>query len=805
MCGKRLEFILIVTGIVISQAGAVLAGPQMTSWYNNRTCDSSTSVSISAGETVFFNVSANVSVSSWNWSVDGEAIANNASNLSHTFETFGGYSVSVFAASGNETTQEVEWNITSTLCLTDDLNETVCLSERPERIVSLAPSNTELLFGVGAGDRVVGVTAYCDYPPEAADIYKIGDYSTLSQELIVNALPDLIFSSYGNDMNIINNLKDLNYDVIGLNPLDVDGVLSSIELVGRATQNEVNAGILAADIEERVDSITAITDALSEDGRTRALYVIWYDPIWVAGTGTYINDLLEKAGGKNVAGEGWHVMGLESLLAANPEVIFCSDMGGYSGIREALMGNEIIQYTDAYLNNRIYTIYDPDIIELPGPRVVDGLEELYSFISSNVIYVISSEDPEVNLTAGTVTRVRDQDLPDLILDVVSLEDVNSSFDISNASVPFDQAETFDNSLGKYFKIDASELNLDWAMIRGYYTDAELSGAKLVESSLKMRWYNKSAGTWIALDETMDWVHGTGVSTESERGYSGYVWANVSHFGQYGVSGDKPAPPPAPPSSGGGGGSTARGAVSAATVKSVKAGEVAVFDFDRTLSEVVSEIDLSAKDDAYNVRISVETLKGKPYASMPEPEGVVYNYLKLSPSGIRDSKIDRAELKFRVESSWLRENGIDPTAVKMVRNVDGGWDTLVTLKVGEDGEYAYYTAETPGFSYFAVIAEEGPGHAEEAVPAPEETPAPTTPPPTVAPAPTTISPVNTPAPTTPPPTVAPTSMAAAIVPQPTAAPVVVAKPLSGTAKAIIGSVLLFAVSVARFIFNRRHLY
>jgi PGF-pre-PGF domain-containing protein len=145
---------------------------------------------------------------------------------------------------------------------------------------------------------------------------------------------------------------------------------------------------------------------------------------------------------------------------------------------------------------------------------------------------------------------------------------------------------------------------------------------------------------------------------------------------------------------------------------VEVGKVTAFAFSEAKSEFISEIALTAKQDIYNVKITVETLKGKPYSFMPDLADLPYKYVKISTSRLPDTNIDKAEIKFKVEVSWLKENDIDPATVALCRNVQNKWDVLDTAKTEADDTYVYYMGETPGFSYFTITGEEGSGYAKK---------------------------------------------------------------------------------------------
>ena len=432
----------------------------------------------------------------------------------------------------------VTWGATVELTITDDLGNTWKISEQPQRIISLAPSNTEILFAVGAGDRVVGVTDWCDYPLEAKNITKVGGFVNPCVETIVNLTPNLILAAHGNSMDVINRLINLNYTVVALHPKSIPDILDNIELVGKITQEEDNASTITTSMQTRIDAVTNETRTLYETQKLRVLYVVWYDPLTTAGSGTFAHDLIQKAGGISIASDldGWKVISMESVIAKNPQVIICSGMGGGSAIiRDQILGNPILQQTDAVKNGRVYAIDDPNIIERPGPRIVDGLETVH-----NLIRVL------VNITANKVTTICDVRVEDVVLEVVSSTNVIALVNITKSNIP--PTDFGAPSLGKYVKLnmcDELSNNLVWAIVKVYYTQVELDASNLVESSLILRRYNETAGEWETLDNNMDWVYATGISTVDVGGYTGHVWANVSHFSVYGITGTTPTPTPAP--------------------------------------------------------------------------------------------------------------------------------------------------------------------------------------------------------------------------------------------------------------------
>ncbi|NLM30249.1 MAG: ABC transporter substrate-binding protein, partial [Methanomicrobiales archaeon] len=175
------------------------------------------------------------------------------------------------------------------LTVIDDAGETVTIQGIPQRIVSLAPSNTEILYAIGLEDRIVGVTDYCDYPPAAAGIQKIGGYKTISVEKVLAADPDLILAAPGSTDDVVDRLRALSMTVLSLDPGTIDDVLRDIELLGRVTGQEEQAAACMEGLRLRISAVTEKTDSLAE--RPTVVHVVWHDPIWISGNGTFQNEV----------------------------------------------------------------------------------------------------------------------------------------------------------------------------------------------------------------------------------------------------------------------------------------------------------------------------------------------------------------------------------------------------------------------------------------------------------------------------------------------------------------------------------
>lgn len=267
----------------------------------------------------------------------------------------------------------------ATITVTDDLGREVNLPAAAERIISLAPSNTEILFAVGAGDKVVGVTTYCNYPEAATTKDTIGGFSpdTISVETIVALQPDVVFSAGGLQMPVIEALEKLNIPVVALDPATIDGIYSDIELVGKITGNEDGAAAVVNDMQTRIAAVTDVVSQVPAEERPTVFWETWDDPLMTAGPTSFIGQMIEAAGGVNIFGDitdqQYPVISAEEVISRNPQVIMGSDSHGDKLTVEAMSARPGWDQIDAVQNGRIYLIQG-DIASRAAPRVADAIE-----------------------------------------------------------------------------------------------------------------------------------------------------------------------------------------------------------------------------------------------------------------------------------------------------------------------------------------------------------------------------------------------------------------------------------------------
>jgi iron complex transport system substrate-binding protein len=272
----------------------------------------------------------------------------------------------------------------SSFTITDSYGRVITINNNhPQKIVSLAPSNTEILFALGLGDRIVGVTDFCNYPPEAATKQSVGAYDKPNIETIVAMEPDLILATDAQADSIYQQLESHGLTVVAIVPGSIEEVLDTITLIGKITGQDKEAATLVADMQQRIDAITMKTSKLTAAEKPRVFYIIWYDPLWTTGNGTFEDSLIEMAGGVNIAHilKGYVDMSLEALIDANPQVMIAG-VGMGTGIDltlQFLQTEPRLADTDARINGRIYSV-NTDIASRPGPRIVDALEEFFRLI-----------------------------------------------------------------------------------------------------------------------------------------------------------------------------------------------------------------------------------------------------------------------------------------------------------------------------------------------------------------------------------------------------------------------------------------
>jgi|WetSurMetagenome_2_1015567.scaffolds.fasta_scaffold11547_4 iron complex transport system substrate-binding protein len=270
--------------------------------------------------------------------------------------------------------------------VTDDEGYTTTFDSVPQRIISLAPSNTQILYAIGADDRVVGLTDYDQYPYNfsawfaAGNMTSIGGFSTPNQETIASLNPDLLLASNIHD-TYLSTFRSLGYKVITLNPGNVSSVLNDILMVGKATGEDHNAQALVDSINAKIDAVSQKI-AASHTPKRSVYYEVWYPPLMSAGSTSFISDVITHAGGINIfenETQAYPTVSSETIVQKNPSVIILpSEMANsgeapFYGSVQAVKDRSGWNVLSAVQNNRIVVV-DGALFAEAGPRIAEQIE-----------------------------------------------------------------------------------------------------------------------------------------------------------------------------------------------------------------------------------------------------------------------------------------------------------------------------------------------------------------------------------------------------------------------------------------------
>jgi iron complex transport system substrate-binding protein len=266
------------------------------------------------------------------------------------------------------------------ISLTDGLDRLISLNGPAQRIVSIAPSNTEILFAIGAGEQVVGRDELSDYPAQVLGIGSVGgSMGQYSTEAILALQPDLVLATELNSPELVKTLEDLGLTVYYLNnPATLEEMYTNLETVATLAGRESEADVLIRSLKTRV---AVVDEKIKEaDSHPAVFYELdSTDPAkpWTAGPGSFIDLLLARAGGENIGSHldsEWAQISLEQLVVLDPELILLGDaMWGVTA--QDLKSRPGWESLAAVKNDRIYP-FDDNLVSRPGPRMVDGLEQL---------------------------------------------------------------------------------------------------------------------------------------------------------------------------------------------------------------------------------------------------------------------------------------------------------------------------------------------------------------------------------------------------------------------------------------------
>ncbi len=257
---------------------------------------------------------------------------------------------------------------------TDEAGRRVLVLARVNRVVSLAPNLTEIVFAVGGGSRLVGDTEYCDYPAEAKRITKVGDTMHPSIERIIGLRPDLVLVSTASQLEAFTRQLDSQHIAVYVtNTRSLEEIFTSIEAIGELIGNKDQAISVVAGLRKRANEVEA---ALKPVKPVRVFYQVAGEPLYTIGRDAYLTDLVRRAGGISVTADvpgAFPRFSDEAALAARPEAIILPT-GGSMGTANSTV-TLALKNSPAVMNKRVHRIND-DHLSRPGPRLVEGLEEM---------------------------------------------------------------------------------------------------------------------------------------------------------------------------------------------------------------------------------------------------------------------------------------------------------------------------------------------------------------------------------------------------------------------------------------------
>lgn len=267
------------------------------------------------------------------------------------------------------------------ITVTDATGVQLTLEKAPAAIVTLVPSETETVYAIGAGEYVVGVDKWSNYPEEAASVARIGDMTT-NIEAVAALNPDLILASSSMNAEAILKLRELNLNVYATNPKTYDEVIAKIEMLGTMLNKQAEANKVASHMREVKAQVTSAV----KDAAKKKVY-LEFSPGWTVGSGEFLDELLTLAGGINIsaAHPGWYEVNAEEVITQNPELIIYPDYGEekspiVAGI-EKRPGWDTI---DAVKNNQMFAVANDPLVRV-GPRLSDGLLELAQKIHPELV------------------------------------------------------------------------------------------------------------------------------------------------------------------------------------------------------------------------------------------------------------------------------------------------------------------------------------------------------------------------------------------------------------------------------------
>lgn len=273
------------------------------------------------------------------------------------------------------------YNVFSQTVVYDDLGRKLEFQRIPQKVVSLAPSITETLFFLGLGGNIVGVTRYCNFPPEAQGKSIVGGVIDPNYEVIVSLKPELVIMTVeGNTREAFDKLLEIGIKVFVTNPRDFEGIFKTIKDFGKIFGVEARADHLIDSLKSEIGSIEKKNRF---EKKLRVLVLLSLNPLITAGKNTFINEIIERAGGINIGGrlkQNYPVLNREEILKVNPDIIILTEPN--IEVKDLLKVFPEWKFVNAVKKGMIYKI-DPDIVMRPSPRVILATKIVSEIISKS--------------------------------------------------------------------------------------------------------------------------------------------------------------------------------------------------------------------------------------------------------------------------------------------------------------------------------------------------------------------------------------------------------------------------------------
>ncbi len=418
-------------------------------------------------------------------------------------------------------------NASSEVIVVDDLGRTVAVTSS-DRIVSIGPSSTEILYALGLGDKIIAVDKYSDYPPEAVVKQRISKACMPEPEEVTALNPDLVvYHHWGPWDPTVETLSGLGLTVIALAPKTLDDIIRDIRLIGNATGKSQEAAVLASILSQRINEIKSKTISVAVKPKVYIEY--YYPPPWTFGPNTWGHQLIELAGGINAFGDAatkWVQTTDEEVVARNPDIIISLYGAMHYAPLEDIKSRPGWDVISAVANNAVYLI-DENLFVRPGPRIVDGLETLAKILhpelfgeATTFTFLVDTTTLRLGMQTFNISGLMRVN----ILTIKSAGNCTLTVTIQNLGpeVPANR-----KLVGKYLDIDCSIPTGLAFMLRIYYTEDQLKTLGVSEGSLKIYVWDKDGQRWMTLNSAVN---------EGED----YVEATVTHLSYFALMGE-PAP------------------------------------------------------------------------------------------------------------------------------------------------------------------------------------------------------------------------------------------------------------------------